>query len=108
MSELQTIYLQGEDATTRFEFYDDATWCQDKLNDDDVEYILKSEYDALQVKLARMVGLFNRMQRRLEGSIDYVEAGSSARGTKMYLALSAISEIVEEALAEPDEMEKET
>ncbi len=38
MSELKHIYLQR---------YTDGetTWCQDQINDDDVEYILKSEYD---------------------------------------------------------------
>lgn len=37
------IYLQAYDGDS----YDDNTWCQDKITDDDIEYILQSEYDQL-------------------------------------------------------------
>ena len=46
---LKNIYLQNyfED----FGYYDDGcTWCEDKINDEDIEYILQSEYDKLRAE----------------------------------------------------------
>lgn len=58
MSEkLKVIYLQyyeeGESIDERIEA-EEKTWCEDKINDDDVEYILKSEYDHLHSELAAL------------------------------------------------------
>lgn len=44
------IYLQAYDS----ESYDDNTWCQDKITDDDIEYILQSEYDQLKAENERL------------------------------------------------------
>ena len=37
----EVIYLQWSDG----ENYEDNTWCQDQINDDDVEYIKKATTD---------------------------------------------------------------
>lgn len=50
---LKNIYLQNyfED----FDFYDEGvTWCEDKQNDNDIEYILQSEFDALRAENERL------------------------------------------------------
>lgn len=42
----RNIYLQNY--FQDFGFYDEGvTWCEDKQNDDDIEYILQSEYDKI-------------------------------------------------------------
>lgn len=40
----KTIFLQPSEEHPEF---GGITWCQDRQNDDDVEYILKSEYDEI-------------------------------------------------------------
>jgi predicted nuclease with TOPRIM domain len=55
MAELKAykiIYLQVDGDS--FGEWEGQTWCQDRINDTDVEYILKSEYDALQSELDRL------------------------------------------------------
>lgn len=52
------IYLQQY-----FDYSDDmVTWCEDKINEDDIEYILQSEYDKLErenrILLAKVNGLY--------------------------------------------------
>jgi len=50
----RNIYLQNyfED----FGFYDEGvTWCEDKQNDDDIEYILQLEYDKLNEETKRLM-----------------------------------------------------
>lgn len=44
------IYLQAYDSDS----YDDNTWCSDKQNEDDIEYILQSEYDQLKSENERL------------------------------------------------------
>ena len=61
----KNIYLQNyfED----FGFYDEgATWCTDKQNDNDIEYILQSEYTALRAQLEqyRWIPVTERLPER--------------------------------------------
>jgi Mg/Co/Ni transporter MgtE len=44
------IYLQAYDSDS----YDDNTWCVDRINDEDIEYILQSEYDQLKAEIERL------------------------------------------------------
>ena len=44
------IYLQSYDS----DCYDDNTWCVDQINDEDIEYILQSEYDKLRAENERL------------------------------------------------------
>ena len=47
----KVIYLQiGDDHEG--EYSDEATWCADKIHNTDIAYVLRSDYDALQAKLA--------------------------------------------------------
>lgn len=55
MSELkppQKIYLQ--DYCEDYLSEGNTTWCDDKQNDDDIEYILQSEYDAIRAENERL------------------------------------------------------
>ena len=40
------IYLQWNQSPD-----DESTWCADKINDDDVEYVIKSHYESTTKKL---------------------------------------------------------
>ena len=44
------IYLQSYNS----DCYDDNTWCVDQINDEDIEYILQSEYDKLRAENERL------------------------------------------------------
>ena len=48
----QKIYLQ--DYCEDYLSDGNTTWCDDKQNDDDIEYILRSEYDALRAENERL------------------------------------------------------
>jgi len=48
----QKIYLQ--DYCEDYLSDGNTTWCDDKQNDDDIEYILRSEYNALRAENERL------------------------------------------------------
>jgi len=51
------IYLQAYESNS----YDDNTWCQNKINDEDIEYILQSEYDQLKAENDKLVEALQSM-----------------------------------------------
>jgi len=57
----ETIFLQideyGKDAKSFKEL--ETTWCTDKLNEDDIEYILKSKYNELKQQKAELKELLD-------------------------------------------------
>ena len=66
---LKNIYLQNyfED----FDFYDEGvTWCEDKQNDNDIEYILQSEFDALRAENERLKGVLREIVSPFESYDD--------------------------------------
>ena len=75
---LKNIYLQNyfED----FGYYDDGcTWCEDKINDEDIEYILQSEYDKLRAENEKLKALLYNlyeacMRADFEGDLsEYID-----------------------------------
>jgi len=57
----ETIFLQideyGKDAESFKEL--ETTWCTDKLNEDDIEYILKLKYEELEQQKAELIELLS-------------------------------------------------
>lgn len=53
------IYLQDVD------YQEEITWCQDKINENDAEYILKSEYDSETQKLKGQMAYLQKENEKL-------------------------------------------
>jgi hypothetical protein len=53
------IYLQAYDSDS----YDDNTWCVDRINDEDIEYILQSEYDQLKSENEKLKEALEKIYR---------------------------------------------
>lgn len=60
----ETIFLQideyGKDAKSFKEL--ETTWCTDKLNEDDIEYILKSKYEELEHQKEKILSYINKLE----------------------------------------------
>lgn len=58
------IYLQN--------FYDAelTTWCEDQINDDDIVYVLESEYEKLQSEIARLTQRVRELEDKLTFAIN--------------------------------------
>ena len=61
MKPYKKIYLQNVFVDCEPE---DKTWCQDQIADDDVEYILMSEYNKLQIEI-------EDLRKRMKNEIDF-------------------------------------
>jgi hypothetical protein len=63
------IWLQsgGEDPT------DEATWCQDKINDDDVEYVLAEDYDNMLAKSLEIVVAWGKKLVEAQRRINFLQ-----------------------------------
>lgn len=55
----QKIYLQ--DYCEDYLSDGNTTWCDDKQNDDDIEYILQSEYDQLKAENERLLKALDKV-----------------------------------------------
>ena len=53
------IYLQAYESDS----YDVNTWCQDKITDEDIEYILQSEYDQLKSENEKLKEALEKIYR---------------------------------------------
>ena len=69
------IYLQ------RYYDYDDdmVTWCRYKINEDDIEYILQSEYDTLRTENERLKTALREITDYYDANQAYSEAYRIAR-----------------------------
>lgn len=90
------IYLQAYESDS----YDDNTWCQDKINDEDIEYILQSEYDQLKAENERLREALNNIF--LTDVVSFVHA--HYRGEyPVEFAVMNLQEIARRALKEVKE-----
>ena len=69
----ERIYLQHDPESTGepFDKAHDVTWCQDRINKTDVEYVLSSTYDAETARADRAVAAYNDLAQIVEGLPKY-------------------------------------
>ena len=79
------IYLQSYNS----DCYDDNTWCVDQINDEDIEYILQSEYDKLRAENERLREALRSVQAL------YYNNPSNAYAN-FFLALSIVDKVLNE------------
>ena len=77
------IYLQAYDSDS----YDDNTWCVDRINDEDIEYILQSEYDQLKAENDQLRAENEQLREGLEYIVNRGYTGAS------YVAQQAMKEV---------------
>lgn len=90
------IYLQAYDSDS----YDDNTWCQDKITDDDIEYILQSEYNQLKSENDKLRAENERLREALREIIALDDGNSILKYYERYyqvfrLARQALKEVKE-------------
>lgn len=65
----ERIYLQidpnGTDPTEEF-LIDGATWCQDKINESDVEYVRADEIDRLRAEVAELRTILRQVRTDMD------------------------------------------
>lgn len=87
----QKIYLQ--DYCEDYLSDGNTTWCDDKQNDDDIEYILRSECDALRAENERLKTALEKI------SLVYIDAYTDNH----YHELKRVVNIAQQALKEVKE-----
>lgn len=96
MSELkppQKIYLQ--DYCEDYLSVGNTTWCDEKQNDDDIEYILQSEYDQLKAENERLIVALGQLYEACMCADIEGELSELINGEILDAAQQALNEVKE-------------
>lgn len=88
------IYLQLDDED-RVEGWGGATWCVDRINDEDVEYVLAKSHASLLAQRDAMLGALNRIACHTDGDASDNYRADDSEGcldTVHALAIAAIAQ----------------